>query len=100
MRTTNKLKLLIILILTYIAVLMTVQVSAQGNPWGGPGGPGGGGPPPPPQGYCDQFPDAPECQGNVAVPISSTEGTMIFLFLSGIFFYYKLNGNTFKFKKS
>lgn len=75
-----------------------MEITAQ--PWG-PGGPGsGGGPPNPPDKYCQQFPDDPSCGGNVAVPISSTEGTIIFLFLSGIFVYYKLNGNTFKFKKS
>ncbi len=100
MRTTNKLKILIILILTYISILLTVQtVSAQGNPWGGPGGPNGGGPPTPPDNYCQQFPDDPTCGGNVAVPIGSTEGMLIFMFLSGVFFYYKINGNTFKFKK-
>ena len=86
-------------ILLVVLLLMSNESFGQGGPPFGGGGPGQGGPPPPPDNYCQQFPDAPECQ-NVAVPIGSTESMVIFMFLSGIFFIYKMNGNSFKFKKS
>jgi hypothetical protein len=84
--------------ITTIIVILTLSLTSYSQPWG-PGGPDGGGPPPPPDNYCQQFPDDPACGGNTAVPVSSTEGMIIFMFLSGIFFYYKMNGNSFKFKK-
>lgn len=63
-------------------------------------GQGMGGPPNPPPGYCEQFPNDPACANHVAVPIGSTEGMIIFTLLAGTFFMYKMNGNSFKLKKS
>ncbi len=97
MRTSNKLKIVQIIILIYISILLSVQ-AAKAQGWG-PGGPNGGGPPPPP-GYCNQFPNDPACQNAVSVPIGSSEIMIGFAILSGLFFAYKLNGNSFKFKKS
>lgn len=74
------------------------QGYSQGNPWGGSGSQNGGGPPPPPDGYCQQFPNDPACGDYVSVPIGGIEGTMIFLVVTSLFFYYKFNGNSFKFK--
>ena len=96
---------IIIVTLTILSLIPTSYIGQGwgqgGPPWGGgPGGPGNGGPPPPPDNYCLQFPNDPACANNVAVPIGSTEGMLIFMFLSGIFFYYKINGNSFKLKRS
>lgn len=80
-----------ILTLLLMVMLSTGYIAqGQGN---------GNGPPNPPPGYCDQFPNDPACVNNIAVPIGSTEGMIIFMFLSGIFFIYKMNGNSLKFKK-
>lgn len=65
-------------------------VCSFAQPFGPGDNPGGGGPPPPPPNFCIQFPDDPTCQGNTSVPVSSTEGTIIFLFLAGTFFMYRL----------
>jgi hypothetical protein len=91
MRTTNKLKVVMIAILMYIAlVLTTMTAKAQGGPWG-PGGPGGNGnPPPPPNNYCQQFPEDPACAGNTAVPVGSPESMALFAFLAGTFFLYRM----------
>lgn len=85
-------------ILLTLSLLVIINLGfTQGGPWG-PGGPGNGGPPPPPPGYCDQFPDDPACAGAVSVPIGSTEIMIGFAIISALFFAYKLNGNSFKFK--
>ena len=92
-------KKLLIVITLVLCSLFPNQYIGQGWGQGGPPWGQGGGPPPPPDGYCAQNPQDPACNG-VAVPIGSAEGMLIFMFLSGIFFYYKLNGNSFKLKKS
>lgn len=79
----------LLLLITFSLVMITPFSQGQGQ----------GGPPNPPPGYCDQFPNDPACVNNIAVPIGSTEGMIIFMFLSGIFFIYKMNGNSLKFKK-
>jgi len=63
-------------------------------------GQGQNGPPNPPPGYCNQFPNDPACQNAVSVPIGSNDIMVGFAILSALFFAYKLNGNSFKFKKS
>jgi hypothetical protein len=93
-------KIIILISLTFLFLIPNSYIGQgwgqQGGPWG-PGGPGG--PPPPPDQYCQQFPDDPACNGT-SVPVGSTEGMLIFAFLAGTFFIYKLNGNSFKFNKS
>jgi len=78
---------------------MSNESLGQGGPPFGGGGPGQGGPPPPPDNYCQQFPDDPACAGT-AVPVGNTEGMLVFTLLAGTFFYYKMNGNSFKLNKS
>ncbi len=90
----------IIAILAFILFGMFCTFGQGGPPGGWPGGGNGnGGPPNPPPGYCDQNPQDPSCN-NTSVPVSSTEGMIIFMFLAGTFFIYKMNGNSFKFNKS
>jgi len=93
MRLSNKLKIIMIILLTYIAIMLTpIALSAQGPPNGWPDGGNGGGPPPPPPNYCNANPSDPACQ-DTTVPVGSEEATFALLLCAIGLGYYMLNKN-------
>ena len=84
MRTSNKLKIIQIILLLFISIMLVVQTYGQGGPPNGMGGP-----PTPPPTFCQQFPNHPACANAVQVPLSDWYWEIGLMILGSGFIYYK-----------